>query len=530
VGDLIALAVGLCVIALVVSAYVAGVIMLAVFVGPFLVVGTAVALTVLVLDMYLRVAIGVMFRPSSPYRGALAFPPEQEPEPAFRQYFFGPALRDLDRILRVGRQECVARGRTWARAVNRGCFGGTRVPNWIGVPIGVILWIGLLYGMVLSVALVALLALLHVVFVFVAQFAARVMIGVLRGLDTLLLTARDIRGVTCKQCGWKIRYPSYECGQCNRRHRDIRPGRHGVLRRRCACGRRMPTLLLLGSHRLPPYCAVCDQRMTPGVGLRPEIVVPLFGGRSAGKTRLVAALAMTLLGQAAHGGPPARLADADTQSGYGTLEMILRSAGHVAATRGRPVGYSLYLGAGRGERLVHVFDAAGETFVSSDRTDELEYARYARTALFVVDPMSVPGFLRGLTAGQLAALDLSTASDMPPEDVFARFSQTMVQMQVRTERVRLAVAVSKLDVLRDAGVLQGEPDGAQLEQWLTERLQLGNLIRAMRHEFHEVRFFATASVVGDLDQVDPSIARLAGWLLPRLAAAAPERRRAVARV
>ncbi len=58
-----------------------------------------------------------------------------------------------------------------------------------------------------------------------------------------------------------------------------------------------------------------------------------------------------------------------------------------------PKGYSLRVAPPQGaERVVHVFDAAGEVFASRERTQELRYLRIARTFLFVVDPLSVESF------------------------------------------------------------------------------------------------------------------------------------------
>jgi len=62
-----------------------------------------------------------------------------------------------------------------------------------------------------------------------------------------------------------------------------------------------------------------------------------------------------------------------------------------------PKGYSLRVAPPQGaERVVHVFDAAGEVFASRERTQELRYLRIARTFLFVVDPLSVESFWRSL--------------------------------------------------------------------------------------------------------------------------------------
>jgi hypothetical protein len=64
-------------------------------------------------------------------------------------------------------------------------------------------------------------------------------------------------------------------------------------------------------------------------------------------------------------------------------------------------------------------------------------------------------------------------------------------MGTRLDRARLAVAVSKRDLLAEQpGLLPDRPDdGDTARAWLCERLGLRNLVKAMDLEFGEVRFF-----------------------------------------
>ena len=75
----------------------------------------------------------------------------------------------------------------------------------------------------------------------------------LRLADSAVLRIKNIRMV-CPSCGERVRYPGYECpgdadpsSSMPQKHRDIRPGRYGIVRRRCLCGASMRTLLLFGS-------------------------------------------------------------------------------------------------------------------------------------------------------------------------------------------------------------------------------------------------------------------------------------------
>ncbi|GAA1961284.1 hypothetical protein GCM10009838_17310 [Catenulispora subtropica] len=500
-----------------IALYCVAVIFFATTVAPFLIGATALAFVGRVLVAHGQVLLRRMSNPDPAARDPRGYPPDQEPEPAYRQYFFGPALHDLRRVVTEGAMAGAQLFRDWGSAITTRMFTAPDLSPLVTWPIGIALWIGLAAGGVAAGALLAAIMVLHGVVILLAQLVSRAAIGMLRGTDTALLAAKGIRGMTCPHCYHRIEYPSYSCEapHCARRHRDVRPGRYGVLRRRCACGAKLPTLLLLGSHQLPAHCPDCGRTMSDETGRRREQIVPLLGASNAGKTQLMAAIMMLLMRGAERDRVPARLADAATAGSYRVLTEILRQAGHVTGTGPElPRAHSLYLGSGRAERLIHLFDAAGERFTAVDRTDELEYFRNARSMLFVLDPLSVPAFRDTLDPDHRDGIDWSLASKEPPSLVFDQAVQTLIQMGAQTRRTRLAVAVSKSDLFETLGtapVRASDPDAC--ERWLSDELGLGNLIRSMQHEFGEVRFSFTAAVLQPDGDVDSSISTLGSWLL-----------------
>ena len=83
----------------------------------------------------------------------------------------------------------------------------------------------------------------------------------LRVTDSALLRIKNIR-IHCPHCGERVPYPGYLCPgrpQCTNWHRDVRPGRFGIIRRYCLCGKRMQTLLLFGSAQMTAFCPRCGQ-------------------------------------------------------------------------------------------------------------------------------------------------------------------------------------------------------------------------------------------------------------------------------
>ncbi|MGW5877909.1 TRAFAC clade GTPase domain-containing protein [Nocardiopsis terrae] len=341
-------------------------------------------------------------------------------------------------------------------------------------------------------------------------------VAVLRLVDGGLLRYRRIR-MLCPRCFEHMTYPSHECDRCGRVHRDVRPGRRGLLRRRCLCGRSMPTLLLLGAAGLGALCPHCGQGMEHRPGEARELPVALFGGTGAGKTRLTHGL-YAALEHAAAGRPGARVepADEDTRHRLGGSALALSPGRRVPPTRPgrRARGLALRVTAGTRTLLLQVYDAAGEWFDRTDRTEELTYLGRTGTFVLVVDPLSVPAVWKALGAGEQRRLAGERSLTPDPERPYMQVRDE-VQRQYLTSgrglwRSRLAVVVTRGDLLAGTSLA---PADVPAERWVREVMGLNNLLRAARSDFGSVEVFVTGAVVGPGGDPDPSLTTLLRWLL-----------------
>ncbi|WP_329383802.1 TRAFAC clade GTPase domain-containing protein [Streptomyces sp. NBC_01716] len=490
------------------------------FLAPAIVALRGAALVSELLWRYCQLLNGVLrlrtpeFVSVPPYRPA--------DELAHRNYFFGPATRDLRQLLTQGRRLYIRTVTDAYRQVTAGQFTAPSVHRAASVPYGLTLYVGLGVGAVAATPVLGTLFGVQALGVALLTAGARLTALTLRGTDRTVMILRGLpRGMLCPSCFERVPYPAYDCPRqtCRRRHADIRPGTFGLVRRRCACGERVPTLLMLMSRdaRLSGHCVHehCGKPMNPDAGHMPELILPLIGGRAAGKTQLMAAMVKSLENTAENGGPAIRLADPESTDNQRVLNEVLELQGRTRPTQKTlPRAHSFVRGSGRTEQLVHVFDTAGERFVSREETDALRYVREARTFVFVLDPMAVDAFWTRLDpAGP--KVDRTLASTVDPEDVFSRSIQTIRTMDTPLDKSRLAVAITKRDLLTNQpGLLPDHPDDSDTaREWLGDRLGLRNLVKTMDLEFGEVRFFCTAAVADDEGRVDPSIATFVGWCL-----------------
>jgi hypothetical protein len=461
------------------------------------------------------------------------------PEPAYRQYLFGPARSDLRYALSKLRTDLEAEFRASSAAIwSRWWTGGPGASKWPEVPggsrrrarlIGLIRIYGLVLGTAIGVLAVAALTALQIVVAAVLAGAALLGILGLRLLDGALLWIKGIR-MTCPGCYRRIGYPAYRCPSCGALHRDVRPGRYGILSRRCSCDQQtLPTLLLLGSHRLTAFCPHpdCETQLAESSGTATELLLPIVGGQNVGKTRLLTVIVKVLQDNAARGGATLSFAD---QTSSRRIDRLAPAVLAGEATRPtppeQPRAYSMYLTRQRvGQRagskrrqLIHLFDTAGEKFYESEVLAQLRYLGPSKTFLFVIDPLSIDQVWAGLdrsTQDRLRAVSARRS----PEFVFQQVLDNVERMAVDPKRARLAVVLSKADLLPGAGITAPEPGSAGVEHWL-ESVGLDNLVRTVRHAFGEVRFFHTSAMLSD-DGTAAGVPELVEWLL-----AGPRRGRA----
>ncbi|MDX6344477.1 MAG: hypothetical protein QOH87_4615 [Trebonia sp.] len=436
-------------------------------------------------------------------------------DPAVLQYFYGPALADADHAVRAAYLDCRA---LWLRCARVVAVAFTADAALLTAPFGIGWAVGMGIGGVLGVAAAAGCACVHLLTVGISAVLVRAAGTALRAADSAVLWVKNIRMV-CPSCYERVPYPGYECpgASCTRRHRDIRPGRFGILRRRCQCGTTMRTLLLFGSSGMSAFCPHCGQSLEHRPGKAPEIVLPLFGAVGAGKTRLLFSM-VTQLQLWSQG--PSR--GAGRQAGQPGLRLTVEF-GDAATTRKLehasellspesvtdktppelPRAYIIRLITGRGSWILHMFDAAGELWYASEQTQKLRFLDKARTFILVIDPLSIEAFRDRLPAERRAGLP-AVEAEPSPEVAYQLALQQIEAMSVPVGKSRLAVVFSRADLTDD---LPGD-----VAAWACDELGLGNLVRSARLNFQEACFFHTAAVLAD-GVMHESIPALLRWVL-----------------
>jgi len=420
----------------------------------------------------------------------------------------------------------------------------TRTTAWVrqepGVlffwPLLLLLLVGAitLTGVVVATA-VAAYALLGAVLI-VAWLGWLLVVGVLRGADLGVRMLRRARA-TCHHAGCNHRsmLPAYRC-QCGLVHHDIRAGRQGAFVRRCQCGRLVPTTVLQAAAGLVAVCQNCNRELRAGAAVMTDVLVPVFGPASAGKTRLVLAGMVALTRHLAAVGGSLRPVGPESEATLNEATVVVESGRQTTKTDATkpPAGITVRLTVARRDALLHLFDAAGEFFSNREQNSELPFLRDAQGLVFVLDPFSVPAVSDDLRGALAPRLSKAQPAQMHPELSYLVTVQWLRDQGVALTRKPLAVAVVKADLLiglPPAAGLDPHAESGEIDTWLREK-GLDNMLDGAARDFGEVRFFLVSSldvgtgVGGRVDCTSP--ARPLLWLLGQSGVAFAEQKVAVA--
>ncbi len=436
-------------------------------------------------------------------------PSGERGDPAFERYLIRQVWRDYTVVL----------ADTFTAATRPALLlgaGATQllVGGWQAVvfaPVWLASVLGLLAAAVGCGLVVLLVSLGYAVTAGLAAAVQLLGVGLVRGLDGLLVSVRRTRPA-CPHpgCYKPFPRPEYACPSCGAGHRDLVPGRYGVLRRVCRCGAGLPTSVLLGRGRLAAACPHCHRALAAGVGQAPLVHLPVVGGPAAGKSTYTHLALGALNGKA-------RFADEAVGRGYATRLAALREGQPVPRTPEELAAATVLeadLGGNGGSCLLYLFDPPGEHYTATDRIAWQRYLDLATGLLMIVDPLSLDGVRRSLTDAEQYALSDVTPSTEDPAHVIDRVVGALRTRPDGGRLGRVAVVVTKIDAMRRTAVGQplaagfgpGSHPADQVRDWLNW-VGWGNPMRTLDRVADQVRYFGSG-----LDLPAERVAEPVHWL------------------
>jgi len=316
----------------------------------------------------------------------------------------------------------------------------------------------------------------------------------------------------CPHCYETFDLPVFVCPKCGRKHRQLIPGRSGILVARCECGRFLPSTLFTGRSSLQAVCPACGWRLF-APNARP-FSIQLIGGNSSGKTAYLAAFSHQYLEKTA--GIKDLSISGEPRHYFDALEKIYRNGLSIPSSSTAATPYS----------FVHRFKRkAKDNLVIYDIPDEAilnrTYERNPRNLGFsdgiiiIVDPLGIAAAREECQrSGDEGALAGHSTDDI--EELIIAFVQLFASITGQTssklDSTPVSIVINKTDikaVKREVGLPKikaafGSEPGTysndisiardEICRAYLSKLGLDNALNNLDGAFSNVRYFPVSSI------------------------------------
>lgn len=370
-------------------------------------------------------------------------------EPAFVSYFFGRSYVDMGEVVRTTWDNNFDKIRATAKKLGdsfaqNGVIIGLITMIMYGLTIIILLTVGVAISVALSVVHIAVLVVFNVIVYLIALLVW--------GIDKIYLSIHKMFGA-CPYCKRKYSIPTYVC-DCGAKHRNLVPGKYGIFRRKCMCGRKIPTTILFGRRKLNAECPECGRSLNndAGVSEAVPVCIPVIGGPSVGKTCYITAVMKELLEKVSPktGINIAFYNNSNKVACENMINLYNQGAIQSKTSDYNPAAYNFFVHTRqKPERLLYFYDIAGEAFNDVGGLSTQAQYEYAHGFIFIIDPFSIPRIASQYSAeGNLSAYAIS---DADTNDTFATFMSNLGSLSglspSQLSKIPCAIVINKVDAV-----------------------------------------------------------------------------------
>lgn len=345
---------------------------------------------------------------------------------------------------------------------------------------------------------------------------------------------------SCPKCQGKYALPTYVC-QCGAQHTKLVPSKYGILTRECECGRKLRTTFFNGRHKLPGkwICPTCGYEL--GSPLQVDILIPVVGGPSSGKTCYIS----TVISQLNKSAESEYKLNFQYKENAALGDDYLDNAAQMTngrlpqKTNDMRLRYYQFFLTPKGEKvknLISICDVAGETYEHASEIGTQVGFKNAQAFLMLLDPLSIPHYREEVEK----SIDLRKygASERPMEEVVDALIHILENMKCIDSKhsidAHVAVVFAKCDIpgldkvigeyavakyMRDnEGVTFYEAQNSVCENFLVEHEE-ENLLNTLKSKFTNIQFF-TCSALGHVEDgtafMPSGVEEPALWLMNKI--------------
>ncbi|MDE7340648.1 MAG: hypothetical protein K2N80_08815 [Lachnospiraceae bacterium] len=372
---------------------------------------------------------------------------EKRSQPASTSYFFRQSYVDLGNIIKYA----------WRNNANKASEYGGHISNcfdehglW-GIFQALFYIFATISMYVFGSIICAVISTLHIAALLTFNFAVYLFALTLRLFEQIYISIHKIFGA-CPYCKNHYKIPVYICS-CGAEHTYLVPGKYGIVKRKCNCGRKMPTSVLTGRAKLRAKCPECGHLLDNSLGVQEAvpICVPVIGGPSVGKTCYITAVMKEMIEKVA---PQTGISiQFYNQSNEIACKKMI-SLYNMGALQDKtsdlnPAAYNFFINNGKNgpQKLFYFYDIAGEAFTTSEALTTQKQYEYSHGFIFMVDPLSIPRVREKY--GTDAMYDLYAASTADINETFDSFMRNLSTISglssKELSKIACAIVVNKID-------------------------------------------------------------------------------------
>lgn len=280
-------------------------------------------------------------------------------------------------------------------------------------------------------------------------------------VDRIYLLSHKIF-TACNECKHKSLIPTYICPKCGAEHTNLTPGVYGILHRTCIgtdpnsyCGEKLPTTFFNGRRELKAICPICKTQLNDRETV--PICIPVVGGRSVGKTAFITAFSKNFIDNVAkekgwdiefYNNKKAQIYK-EIEQDYllGSTRMTDRPQD---VNKASSVSFSFFIKGNefKPERLVHLYDIAGEVFTDNSENEIQKQYEYCQGIVLILDPFAIPS-VRNRSEDLLSEKDIAGIGKADINEVIDSFLNKLRQVTGLSDKkmssIPLAVVINKVD-------------------------------------------------------------------------------------
>lgn len=373
---------------------------------------------------------------------------KNEKQPAKINYFFGPGWKDLGSFIKkfwkFNQEDIKDRAEKLEYGKGIMSFSGAfRLLSCISV-----ILFGTLFFCLITATVSGVLV--------IAFFIMYILIGIIWLIDRLYLLKNRIF-VACPVCKQKYLIPTYICDECGGEHTKLVPGKYGIFYRTCNCGKKLATHCFTKRDKLAAVCPKCGHELN-GTGNRP-LCVPIIGGRSSGKTAYITAFSYDFIEKVApRRGLEIIHYNEEMENFYkneicrdylgGTTRMT-KTELDLKQASSKAFNFIIRNEKLKPDRLVQIYDVAGESFVENTENEEQLQYTYCHGIIFMLDPLSI-ALVRNHLDHTISEIDKSSVGTMDMDLVLDAFLNKLRQITGCSTKdifnMPIAIVISKADI------------------------------------------------------------------------------------